>query len=73
MSLSFTWATRREGNDGIVEEYLGDRLLHQWRVPANVVPDLVEARRKLIALRMEQVKGRYSHTEQYIDPEDDSD
>lgn len=64
--LSITWASKRVENIGIVHEFHGSKLVHEWKVPAHVVPSLIEARRKIIAVLIESSSiAKYSHSEQY--------
>lgn len=58
--LTFTWSTRRDGNDGYVLEQCGPH----WRkefgpMPPHAVPSFAEARRRLIALYMQRLGADY--------------
>jgi len=54
---SFGWTAERQGNIGIVTEFrpTGERI--QWRVPANLVPAFIRARRQLLAHKMSTLMG----------------
>lgn len=50
--ISFTWATRREGNNGFVLETSSTGTRREFGpMPAHIVPAFVHARRRLVALR----------------------
>lgn len=50
MKISWSWSTRREGNDGFVLEQRSDGLATEYGpMPAHIVPAFVEGRRRIIA------------------------
>jgi len=55
---SYTWAARREGNLGYVLETCTEagEIIYRKEIEmrANVVPSFIEARRRVIAMRMEE-------------------
>jgi len=52
MQISFSWSTRREGNDGYVLEVSSTGLRHEFGpMPAHIVPAFVAGRRKIVTLR----------------------
>lgn len=52
--LSFTWSARREGNLGWVLESCGPYFNEFGPMPSHVVPAFIQARHRLIAMRMEE-------------------
>jgi acetyl-CoA carboxylase beta subunit len=60
---SYTWATRREGNLGYVLETCTEAgaIVYQKEIEmrANVVPSFIEARRRCIAMHMEERKHTF--------------
>lgn len=58
-TLSFTWSTRRQGNDGYVLEQSSSGNAQEFGpMPAHIVPAFVEARRKVIAIRAKNMSIR---------------
>ena len=58
--VSFTWSARRDGNNGWVLEEAGPL----WRkefgpLPPHTVPAFINARRRLIAMKMEALGAEY--------------
>lgn len=51
-TAEFRWELIREGNVGIVIEHRPDGSRGQWRVPAQLVPAFVRARRTLMHHKM---------------------
>ena len=52
MRISFSWSTRRQGNDGYVLEAASDGRAREFGpMPPHIVPAFVEARRRLMAIR----------------------
>lgn len=66
--VSFTWSTRRDGNDGyVLEEYTdkyGDVVRRtETKMPAHLVPAYCEARRRVVAMAAEQNDASYVDAE----------
>lgn len=58
--LTFTWSTRRDGNDGYVLEQCGPRYRHEFGpMPPHAVPSFAVARRRYIAMLMVRVGADY--------------
>lgn len=57
--LTFTWSTRRDGNDGYVLEQCGTYRREFGPMPPHAVPAYAEARRRLIAMLMQRVGANY--------------
>lgn len=52
MKISFTWSTRREGNNGFVLETSSTGAKREFGpMPAHVVPAFVHARRNIVAAK----------------------
>lgn len=61
--ISFTWSTRREGNNGFVlEECIedGDRIYRKefGPMPPHIVPTFVRARRQITQIMQEDVNAK---------------
>jgi hypothetical protein len=53
MTVSFSWSTRREGNSGFVLEQSSTGQAREFGpMPCHIVPAFVEARRRLIQMRI---------------------
>lgn len=67
--LSFTWSSRREGNDGYVLEERSDGTRQEWGpMPPHVVPSFLMMRRHWVHYKMEHLGHKY-HDEYLTDAE----
>lgn len=58
-ALTFTWSTRRDGNNGYVLEQCG-RYSHEYGpMPPHAVPAFAEGRRRYIAMLMAKMGANY--------------
>lgn len=54
--ISFTWSTRRDGNEGFVlEESSAGHKREYGPMPAHIVPAFVQGRRQIVSTMLEDV------------------